>query len=744
MVDAPPNVPTVTGVVTSWTVAPALPAGLVLDATSGILQGRPEATSPVKKYTVKASNSVGSAFCVLDLGVTGPAHFVYVANGNDDTISIYAADAHSGALDFQGYVHAAAGESSPKVLCARPDGRFLYVANEGDGVSPSTVSVYSISTADGRLTAQAPAMVGLSARDLVLSASSQHLYVAAYGSDAVYVLSVGSSDGALSPVGSPVPSGDGPVDLAIDPSNRFLWSVNRLGGSISTFAIDGATGALTSSTAEAFIGGVPSAITTDASGERVLVTFENTDHVAVFHVDPSDGALTKESEQATGDLPADVVYHPARRFAYVANTGAATLSTFAVDQVTGALSPAGTTSLASLPADVAFDPSGLYAYVIDQGSNEVWTFAVDQGTGALTRTSRIRTRAMPASIAMIAGPAPLLQQGRFLYAVNTLSSDLTSYEVHADGSLVEVGTPALAGNDSRDLAVDPLGRYLVATDAAKKLLTVYSLDSSTGAIGAQWPSTALVGRSRGVSIDPSGQWVYVAVRDEDRAESFAVDVDAHTLTLVSNVAAGSNPHSASVDPTGRFLLVTNWSSDDVYVYGIQDGAIVEPPTVILAPGNPQEPRFSPGGDFVIVPLETADHLATFAIDAQNGALTTVLPGKAVSNGPTAAGVHRSGKFAYAAVHGGQVEQGHLSSFSFQADTARIKDEVDYSDTVHPRDLALDPSGQFLFSADEGTASLSSFVIDPKTGHLALAGSVQTGLAPRAVALTRQFVIQVDP
>jgi 6-phosphogluconolactonase (cycloisomerase 2 family) len=110
----------------------------------------------------------------------------------------------------------------------------------------------------------------------------------------------------------------------------------------------------------------------------------------------------------------------------------------------------------------------------------------------------------------------------------------------------------------------------------------------------------------------------------------------------------------------------------------------------------------------------------------------------------AAGIHRSGRFAYAAVNGGLAEDGHLSSFAFDAETARMTDEAENTESIHPRDLALDPTGQFLFSADEGTGSLSSFVINPQTGRLQHSGTVLSGLAPRALAMTMTLKVEVEP
>ncbi len=52
--------PTVTGVVTLYGVSPALPAGLSLNTTTGVISGTPTIVAAAADYTVTASNSVGS------------------------------------------------------------------------------------------------------------------------------------------------------------------------------------------------------------------------------------------------------------------------------------------------------------------------------------------------------------------------------------------------------------------------------------------------------------------------------------------------------------------------------------------------------------------------------------------------------------------------------------------------------------------------------------------------------------
>ena len=61
------------GIVTSWTISPALPTGLLLDAANGTISGTPQGLSPLAVYTITAINSGGGATTTVTIIVNEAA-----------------------------------------------------------------------------------------------------------------------------------------------------------------------------------------------------------------------------------------------------------------------------------------------------------------------------------------------------------------------------------------------------------------------------------------------------------------------------------------------------------------------------------------------------------------------------------------------------------------------------------------------------------------------------------------------
>jgi hypothetical protein len=75
------DTPTVTGTVSGYTISPALPTGLSIDANSGAISGTPTVASAQTNYTITASNGAGSATAqVLITVLAAPSQLAFLGH----------------------------------------------------------------------------------------------------------------------------------------------------------------------------------------------------------------------------------------------------------------------------------------------------------------------------------------------------------------------------------------------------------------------------------------------------------------------------------------------------------------------------------------------------------------------------------------------------------------------------------------------------------------------------------------
>jgi YVTN family beta-propeller protein len=334
-----------------------------------------------------------------------------------------------------------AGGVHPQSIAVDPAGKFAYVANSGcDGGAGGNVSMYTI--------------------DL--------------------------TTGALASVGPPVFSQDvGTNFVAIDPLGKFAYATSSglfdTDGSVSTFAINPTTGALTST------GGLTglnpnfccfNSIAADPSGKFAYLTGAG-GGVSSYAINGTTGALTSIEVSGAAGFAVSVAVDPSGKFAYVANQNtpgsAGNVSMYTINATTGALTSTGTIAAGINPAAVAVDPGGKFAYVTNSGSNDVSMYSIDVTTGALTSIGTIATGTDPVSIAV--DPA-----GKFAYVVNFSSNDVSMYSIDVTtGALTSIGTIA-AGQFPTSIAVHPSGKFAYVTNSGSNDVSMYSIDAATGAL----------------------------------------------------------------------------------------------------------------------------------------------------------------------------------------------------------------------------------------------------------------------
>ncbi len=732
----PQNTPTSGGgAVVSYSVSPALPAGLSLSTTTGIISGTPTAVTTKSNFTVTATNSGGSTTDVVSItvNVVSPTRFAFVANETDNTLSAYTVEANTGKLRANGYV---ATGTSPRTVAVHPSGLFTYVANIGAG----TVSQFAINATTGQLTTIAAAIAaGARPFSVAVDPKGRFAYVANYDSSDISGYTINASTGALTSVGPTVPAGTNPSSVVVDPTGRFAYAANQTAGGVSAFAINQTTGVLTSIGAVA-AGTLPYSVTVDPTGSFVYVTNETSNDVSAYTINASTGALTSVGATVpAGTSPVSVAVTPSGKFAYVASTNSSGISGFSINASTGALTSLGAATAALNPVSVTVDPSGDYLYVSNFFQNDVQTFTINASTGALTPVQTMGARPGATSFALAQGTAPVAYVPLFAYVANGGGDTVSAYTINATtGVLTHVGTDVATGQGPAAVAVDPSGRFAYVANQTDGTVSTYTINTSTGALTQVGTAQAAGTGSISVTVDPSDSFVYVANNASGDVAAFTINSTTGALTSVgANVASGSAPFSIVVDPTGRFAYVANQSGNSVAAFSINSstGALTIIGTSNVAAGNsPVAVAADPTGSFVYVANEDDNDIQTFSIDFTTGALTSIGSTVMAGTAPHAIGIDFVGNFLYVA----NVTTNNVSMFSIASTGALTSIGTAVAAGVSPRSCAVDPSGSFVYAgnSDSTADSVSSYSINASTGALTAIGTpVAAGANPNWIAIS---------
>jgi len=357
----------------------------------------------------------------------------------------------------------------------------------------------------------------------------------------------------------------------------------------------------------------------------------------------------------------------------------------------------------------------------------------------------------------------------YSYVTNNYSGSVSAFAIDAvTGALAAVaGSPFKAGSDSVGVAVDPSGKFAYVANSGSRDVSSFAIDPATGALAAVAGSPFPAGEGpRSVAVDPSGKFVYVAgfYPYYPVYDVFAFTIDASTGALAavagSPFAAGEGPHFVTVDPSGRFLYVTNAGTISVFALDTLTGELAAVAGSPFATGGVGPIAISPSGKFAYAlaalprpparPRKTEpsadraymargypDGVAAFAIDAATG-VPTAVPGSPFAAGDRACSiaVDPSSRFVYIA----NGSSDNVSAFSIQEVTGALTavPGSPFAAGEEPSAVAVDPSGKFVYVANRNSSNVSAFAIDAVTGALtAISGSpFAAGEWPSGLAVIR--------
>jgi YVTN family beta-propeller protein len=322
--------------------------------------------------------------------------------------------------------------------------------------------------------------------------------------------------GALTPLAdSPIPTnGNDAVGLVASPNQKFLYAINKVSSNVQPFEI-GTDGKLypgqyvsvVQNANASIVGTNPTSIAIDPTGSFLYITF-----------------TYQNGFSPTSPGPGGVAVYP-------------------IDQTTGALgSPVMNGTLPYFPT--GDNPVGI---VVDK-KNDAYVYVIDQ--------EQVGT--------------PSAHGVLLTYARNTSTGALTPVVGAVSGGIAVGTTPA-------GIAEDPGSNFIYVSDETTNQLYGFLATGGTPT-GAGTPPLAMVSSPfttgsfpEGVTVDPRGEYVYVANYNSDTVSAFAINVATGALSSVAGSpgsAVATGPTCVTIDPAlGIYLYTSN--NVDGSVSGLQ-------------------------------------------------------------------------------------------------------------------------------------------------------------------------------
>lgn len=307
----------------------------------------------------------------------------------------------------------------------------------------------------------------------------QHLvvYVSGYGPKIAW-FDFDLATGALTPTGSI--DATAPSFLALGQGHAY--AVNESGNRVAAYAIDQTNGALTFQNDQA-TGNGPAHVSIDRMGKFVLVANYGGNSAQVFPI-AADGSLGAASQTVAAGTNAHMfITDPTNQYALIPCKGSDYVAQYAFGP-TGALTPNAMphmlTALGAGPRHLAFAPDGNHAYLIDETASTLMALAY--AAGQLTPIQTTTTRAPGATGTNTGAEVVVHPSGKFVYGSNRGDDDIVGFAIGSDAKVTRIANTDTGGATPRSFAIDPTGKWLLAANQAGNNVTTFAIDAASGAL----------------------------------------------------------------------------------------------------------------------------------------------------------------------------------------------------------------------------------------------------------------------
>ena len=307
----------------------------------------------------------------------------------------------------------------------------MYVAQQDD----DRISIFTLNPSTGLLSWQEDIEITGGPAPLAIDPRKQFLYVGRRGSQEIATYRINQDTGGLSFVGA-VPLQGEPVYVATDRTGRFILSAYYYQSTASVHAIDDRGVATFPPVEWRYTAHGAHAMLTDRSNRFAYVPHianRGPNAIFQFRFDEQSGTLTPTVPAIHSPSeylgPRALAFHPALDIVYFSDEQGSSVTTYTIDSSTGALTPVQT--IPTLPSDyrdpntcsqIQITESGKFLFVPNRGHNSIASFTVNATTGRLTSADRVGTEPVPRAFCVD-------PDGRYLFSAGQQSSRLASYRI---------------------------------------------------------------------------------------------------------------------------------------------------------------------------------------------------------------------------------------------------------------------------------------------------------------------------
>jgi 6-phosphogluconolactonase len=314
-----------------------------------------------------------------------------------------------------------------------------------------------------------------------------------------------------------------------------------------------------------------------------------------------------------------------------------------------------------------------------------------------------------------------------------------------------------------------IGTYTTKTDS--KGIYAFRFDAASGqltpvGVAAQTPDPSFL------TISSNQKFLYAVNelptfegKSSGAVTSYSLDRKTGKLTQLNQVpSGGADPCYVSLDHSGKYLLVANYTGGSVATFPVgPDGRLRAASAFVQHAGSGpnKEHQEGPHAHYIATSADNRhvfvadlglDEVLIYRFDPSNGSLTPSDPPYAKlapGAGPRHLAFHPNGKFAYvlselnSTVTTFAFDPASTSFSNLQVLSTIPKDFTPHNDTA---EIVVHPSGKFLYASNRGRDSIAVFAIDPSKGTLTPAGDFSTtGKTPRNFALdpTGKFLLAAN-